>query len=62
MKKPLSCKMGRFPLILAIWNIERHTAFVQGIGWLLRESSNTEILIVCCFFFFFFPAIWSMAE
>lgn len=53
----LCCKMRLFPLILAIWNSERHNAFVQGAQWLLRESTNTEILIEC-----FFSAIWPMAE
>lgn len=56
----LPCRMRLFPLILAIWNIERHNAFAQGIQWLLRESTNTEILIEC--FLFFFPAIWPIAE
>lgn len=54
----LCCKTGLFPLVLAIWNIERHSAFAQSIQWLLRESMDTEILIV----WVFFPAIWPMAE
>lgn len=58
MKMLLHCRMRLFSLILAIWNIERHNAFAQGIQWLLRESTNTEILIECVFF----SAIWPMAE
>lgn len=50
MKMLLHCRMRLFSLILAIWNIERHNAFAQGIQWLLRESTNTEILIECFFF------------
>lgn len=49
----LCYKMRLFPLVLAIWNIERHNAFAQGIQELLRESTYTEILIVP--FFFFLP-------
>lgn len=51
MKMLLRCKMRLFPLIVAIWNIERHNAFAQGTQWLLRESTNTEILIECVFSF-----------
>lgn len=54
MKKFLSCKMGLFPLLLAKWNIKRHTTFVHSVRRLLRESTNTEILIACvcvCVFF-----------
>lgn len=57
----LCCKIRTFTLTLAIWNIERHDAFAQGTQWLLRESTNTEILIEC-FFCFFFPAIWPLGE
>lgn len=43
-------KMRLFPLVLAIWNIERHNAFAQSIPGPLRESTYTEILIIWVFF------------
>lgn len=55
MKKFLSCKMGLFPLLLAKWNIKRHTTFVHSVRRLLRESTNTEILIACVCVCFFLP-------
>lgn len=47
MKMLLHCKMRLFLLILSIWTFERHNAKAQGTQWLLRESTNTEILIEC---------------
>lgn len=55
---PHCYKMRLFPLVLAVWNIERHNAFAQSIQGLLRELPSSKILIV----FFFFSAIWPMAE